>query len=153
MIADLHTHSYFSDGENSPEEIIIQAKKNNVSILSITDHNTIKYSEKVKEIAEANNLMFIDGIEITTIYRKPTKEISVHILGYGKKLNRKILEQNLVETINGYNDRAKKIIKKLNTLFPNLKLNYTSIKKNNYEAYTSRETISKILTENIKKNF
>ena len=38
---DLHMHSTFSDGTNTPEEIVAIAKKKNL-IISITDHNEIK---------------------------------------------------------------------------------------------------------------
>lgn len=38
MYLDLHTHSYFSDGELSPEEVINEAWGKKVSVFSITDH-------------------------------------------------------------------------------------------------------------------
>jgi len=38
---DLHIHSYYSDGTNTPEEIINKAIENNVGVISLTDHNTI----------------------------------------------------------------------------------------------------------------
>lgn len=37
-IADLHVHSYYSDGTISPTEIIETAINNNVELISITDH-------------------------------------------------------------------------------------------------------------------
>ena len=41
MIIDLHIHSIYSDGTLNYDEIINLAKKNNVDIISITDHDTI----------------------------------------------------------------------------------------------------------------
>ena len=44
---DLHMHSCFSDdGEYTPEEIVDRAMKNNVEIISISDHNSVKAVER-----------------------------------------------------------------------------------------------------------
>ena len=37
---DLHSHSNFSDGTFSPTELVLAAKKANLSALALTDHNT-----------------------------------------------------------------------------------------------------------------
>jgi len=36
---DFHIHSNCSDGAYTPKEIVILAKKKNVDIISLTDHN------------------------------------------------------------------------------------------------------------------
>ena len=41
MFADLHMHSHYSDGTNSPEELVQLAKKNNVSVIALSDHDTM----------------------------------------------------------------------------------------------------------------
>ena len=41
MLADLHMHSYYSDGTMSPREIVEDAKKRNVQLIAITDHNVL----------------------------------------------------------------------------------------------------------------
>lgn len=38
---DLHVHSNYSDGSDSVRQILQLAHKNNVAVLSITDHNTL----------------------------------------------------------------------------------------------------------------
>src|SRR3989344_1163465 len=67
-IADLHGHSYYSDGKCSPKEIIQIALRNGVSIIALTDNNTTK---GLKEFEEGINehrqeILGIYGIEITT---------------------------------------------------------------------------------------
>ena len=49
---DLHTHSVYSDGSKEPKEVLLEAKKNNVGILALTDHDNIEGS---KEIIKTNN--------------------------------------------------------------------------------------------------
>ena len=41
-VIDMHTHTNYSDGELSPEQLIIHALEKKVGVLAITDHNTIE---------------------------------------------------------------------------------------------------------------
>ena len=65
--ADLHIHSYYSDGRASPREIIAYAVANGLSIISITDHNTFQGSIAAMKIASSfKNIMVIPGVEVRT---------------------------------------------------------------------------------------
>ncbi|MCW8335907.1 PHP domain-containing protein, partial [Vibrio paucivorans] len=71
---DLHIHSYGSggsydviDSQMTPENIIAEAIKENLSIISITDHNKISNSIDAVNIAEdKEDLLVVPGIEIST---------------------------------------------------------------------------------------
>jgi len=77
--ADLHIHSYFSDGTYSPEEILYLAKEMGLSSISITDHDTIDaYDEKLFDLARSLGIKLITGVEISS----ELNEITVHILAY-----------------------------------------------------------------------
>ena len=41
MLVDLHIHSTFSDGFFTPKEIVDAAKKKNIGVISITDHDSV----------------------------------------------------------------------------------------------------------------
>lgn len=75
---DMHIHSWFSDGQHSPTEIVKMLKEKNVRIFSLTDHDTFLGIKEAKEEAEKNNILFIPGIELSTEYNG----INLHILGY-----------------------------------------------------------------------
>lgn len=63
---DLHTHSKYSyDGALEPKQIIKTAKKQGLSGVAITDHNTIKGGSKAKRY-ESPNFKVIVGAEIKT---------------------------------------------------------------------------------------
>ncbi|MDQ2088220.1 PHP domain-containing protein, partial [Herbivorax sp. ANBcel31] len=47
MFADLHIHSFYSDGTNSPKELVKLAKENNVSVIAMADHDTIEGVEEL----------------------------------------------------------------------------------------------------------
>lgn len=39
MKIDFHLHTYYSDGTMSPEKIVLEAKKQGLEAIAITDHN------------------------------------------------------------------------------------------------------------------
>lgn len=93
MKIDLHIHSNYSDGVLSVFQIIDEAVKNKVQIISITDHDSIKgYSKKLFEYAKEKSITLIPGVEISTKYQG----FGVHILGYNIDLNNEKLN-NLLE--------------------------------------------------------
>jgi PHP family Zn ribbon phosphoesterase len=67
--ADLHLHSVLSpcgDLSMSPESIINEAVKNQIDILAITDHNTLKNVPAFFKKAEEAGIVLIPGVEIQT---------------------------------------------------------------------------------------
>lgn len=92
---DLHIHSNFSDGTESIDSIESLAKKSNIDILSITDHDSIE-SAKVLDTRN-NELLFIPGVEISTVSYYYNEKQKVHLLGYGYNHNNKDLNKMLDE--------------------------------------------------------
>lgn len=74
---DLHTHTTYSDGTYTPEQLIKYALKKELKAIAITDHDTIDSISEGKYYSEKYNIEFISGIEISTHFNK--KEI--HIVG------------------------------------------------------------------------
>ncbi len=79
MPADLHIHSVYSDGIYTPEEICRRAKARGLSLLSITDHDTLAGEEEKRAAAQKYGLTYVTGWEISA-YLHGEK---THILGYG----------------------------------------------------------------------
>ena len=75
---DLHLHSIYSEGTLSVTELIRQAKKYNISVLSLTDHNTIAGVEEALRVGRRENVKVIPGVEIYTNLNKH----HLHLLGY-----------------------------------------------------------------------
>lgn len=110
-IIDLHIHTNFSDGELSPIEVIDEAVKNGVDIISITDHDTIDaYTEELYKYAKSKNIKLINGVEISTKSGKTT----IHVLGYDFDINNKSLKDRLYMIRNTrhvyLNDVSKKLV-------------------------------------------
>lgn len=67
--ADLHIHSCLSpcgDLDMSPNLIAEALLKNEISVFSITDHNSTKNCRVFQEVANRSGLKFISGIEVTS---------------------------------------------------------------------------------------
>jgi predicted metal-dependent phosphoesterase TrpH len=63
---DLHIHTRYSDGINTPEEIVRHAKYIGLHGIAITDHDTIEGIAKAKKTAKIIGLDLVPGLEITT---------------------------------------------------------------------------------------
>ena len=75
---DLHSHSYFSDGTDSPRELVKNAKDAGLSLIALSDHDTVL---GVPEAIAAGKEFYIDvlpAIEFDAQF-----ETELHILGYG----------------------------------------------------------------------
>ena len=75
---DLHTHTTASDGRCTPAELVARAAAAGVTVLSVTDHDTVDACEAVGTACAAAGITFVPGIEITAV----RDEVDVHVLGY-----------------------------------------------------------------------
>jgi hypothetical protein len=67
--SDTHIHTSYSDGLNTPEEMVCAAALRDLNVIAITDHNRIKGAYIAKEYAEKNRHLNVDviiGEEIST---------------------------------------------------------------------------------------
>ena len=78
---DLHLHSYYSDGTNSPRDVVSLAREAGLSPIALTDHNTVKGLDEFLDAAEEQGVEAIPGIEFSVDYRG--KEL--HLLALGVK--------------------------------------------------------------------
>ncbi len=79
MRADLHLHTYCSDGVFPPAEIARRAKEAGLAFFAVTDHDTLAGNAEAAEAARSLGMGYARGIEVSA-YLGATK---VHVLGYG----------------------------------------------------------------------
>lgn len=135
-IIDLHTHSTYSDGKDSPEEIIQKAKSGGVKFLSLTDHDTVGGLKRAKDSAVLNGIKFVNGLEISVLffhklYHEGQKSLELHMLGYNFDPENKELLNTLQENRNYRQWRAKEMVKKVNNILE--KENQSIITEQEYE--------------------
>jgi hypothetical protein len=76
--ADLHLHTYYSDGTDSPADLVARAKACGLDCIALTDHDTIDGIPETRTAADGAGIEFIPGVEITA----HLNEQELHILGY-----------------------------------------------------------------------
>jgi predicted metal-dependent phosphoesterase TrpH len=76
---DLHSHSNRSDGILSPEALVSRAKEKDVSVLALTDHDTLEGLSAARAQAGLDGLELINGIEFSTLWQGR----NIHIVGLG----------------------------------------------------------------------
>jgi len=159
MIIDLHIHSKTcSDGNLSVEEIIEEAKARNIELMSITDHDAIGCQKQAKALAQKNEINYVYGVELNVTFSHPkfhnNKSASLDLLGYQFDVNNKALKQKLQEIAKYREERAAKILEKLNTEFEkeglkNLTKNDLTEIQNSADGVLGRPHIADYL---VKKN-
>jgi predicted metal-dependent phosphoesterase TrpH len=144
MKIDLHIHTMTgSDGAFSVEEVFSEAKKRNIDLMSITDHDSIAAQEKAIILAKEYGIDYITGIELNVTFQydwkvdnglqaKPVMSISLDFLGYRYDIHNQELK-NTLELLKAHREtRARQILEKLNIEF-------------------DKENIERLAEEDIKK--
>ncbi|RKX39717.1 MAG: phosphoesterase [Verrucomicrobia bacterium] len=109
---DLHTHSVYSDGTNTPAELVSMAAERGLGALALTDHDTVKGIPELLATAEAASVEAVPGIELSAECERGT----MHILGYFIDHTCPILLEKIEKIRTGRDIRNVEILKKLNKL-------------------------------------
>ena len=111
--ADLHTHTYCSDGTDAPFILLEKAKQIGLQGLSITDHDTLDaYTPELFEYAQKLSIQLLSGIELSS----EEAGASIHLLGYHVDIGSKRLHSFLKEMIVRRGERNRNILAKLKGL-------------------------------------
>lgn len=108
--ADLHMHSHHSDGVFSPPELMRRAHQAGLSLVALTDHDTVDGIEEARATAPPG-LEVIGGAELSSGWRGR----EIHLLVYGLdpgdatlrgileplKTERRVRAQRIIERLNG----------------------------------------------------
>lgn len=78
MIVDTHAHSRFSDGTQSPTELIEEAALEGVDVIGLTDHDTTAGWDEAVQAAGDAGVGLLLGMEVSCRY----EGIPVHMLCY-----------------------------------------------------------------------
>lgn len=114
--SEIHMHSSFSDGEFSPKDLVEIARRNNVAILSLTDHDTFTGVHEFVAAATDTDIYAFPGIEMTVRYGN----LTLHLLAYFKNIES--IEPELrdkVETLKDLRDqRMHELIARVDKVVP-----------------------------------
>jgi predicted metal-dependent phosphoesterase TrpH len=77
-MVDLHLHTTVSDGRCTPGELVDRAAAAGLSVIAVTDHDTVGAVAEVRERCAARAMHAVAGIEITAV----DEQRDVHMLAY-----------------------------------------------------------------------
>jgi 3',5'-nucleoside bisphosphate phosphatase len=77
-VIDLHSHTVHSDGDRSPEHLLAEAAAAGISILSVTDHDTVSGIGECRLAAARHGVRLVPGIELSC----ELHGCEVHVLGH-----------------------------------------------------------------------
>lgn len=109
MMIDLHCHSTASDGALTPETLVERAKGCGISLLALTDHDTVEGLSSARQQAKVLGLRLINGVELSCQWGGAT----VHVLGYDFDLQAPALNEALTQLHQGRWQRAETIATRL----------------------------------------
>lgn len=102
-------HTTASDGRCSPGELVARASAAGVTVLSVTDHDTVGGCEAAETACHGAGVEFVAGIEITAV----RDDLDVHVLGYFIDRHSTVLHTFLVEQRKRRIDRIREIVARL----------------------------------------
>ena len=142
---DLHMHTKYSDGTDSETEILVRAQSKNLNCISITDHNTVDFYKKVKNIniSDYYSGKIMVGVELNT----KLLGVPIEILGYNFDWNlmRKKLPNLYISATERNKIEYSRLIKKCEEF--GLHFSKEEINSYDYTCFSSKY-IHKLITNN-----
>jgi len=112
MFADLHMHSTASDGTTPPAELVALARQAGVTLMALTDHDTVGGCAEAARAARDAGIDFLSGVEVTAEGGSGRADI----LGIGIRRDDPTLTSTLDRVMEARRTRNVRIVAKLNQL-------------------------------------
>ena len=112
MSIDLHSHSSFSDGSDTPDELFDLASKVGITSLALTDHDTLEGIPAARLAADRTGIEMIPGTELSLDFDKG----GMHLVVLWLEPEPGPLQDRLKELQLGRDERNALIVERLNDL-------------------------------------
>lgn len=101
---DLHCHSTFSDGTLTPSELVNTAKKQNLDLLALTDHDTLSGLSEARKAATDQGIIFISGVELSIQWKGlPLHMVVLDFDSENEVLNEIVVNNQLIRDLRAKN--------------------------------------------------
>jgi len=116
--ADLHLHTYHSDGTRSPKEVLDVAAAHGIDIVAISDHDNLAAYFEIKPYADERGIALVPATELSCAYRG----VDVHILAYAFDPHDERIEPRLRTFRDGRHQRGRQMVERLRELGYDIRL-------------------------------
>ena len=148
---DMHIHSNKSDGDFSAKEIVELSLKNDTTMISITDHDTINAIDELND-SLPDNMIGVNGVEFSSYITVDNQRYKIHLLGYGfdpkNKSFYRIIDEMCQKRVIAHNNLIKEVNETITTIPEE------SIAKLDIERYSwfDREIIKQLKEDKFDRN-
>jgi predicted metal-dependent phosphoesterase TrpH len=112
-VIDLHTHTTFSDGTFTPEELVALARERGLTVLAVTDHDSTEgIGRAVAEAADGGGPEIVPGVELSTV----RDGHGIHVLAYWIDLDEGAFQAELRRLRDDRFVRGEAMVRKLQEL-------------------------------------
>ena len=111
---DIHCHTVFSDGTETPRTLVEQARKLGLHGVAIADHDTTAGWDEATEASEEIDLPLLLGTEITAV----DEDVSVHMLAFQYDPSNEHISSMFANTRAARLRRTKRMVERLSQDFP-----------------------------------
>jgi len=106
---DLHLHSTFSDGSDTPEALVAIGARIGLRGMALTDHDNVRGAGAFLQACRAHRLTGLTGVELSAEVPAGT----LHILGFGVDPSHAELLRTLDRVLDGRAERNAQILRRL----------------------------------------
>lgn len=149
---DLHTHSIYSDGSLTVEELVDLAIEKGLSYIALTDHDTVGGVKRAMDYAANKDITVIPGIELSSEYQGR----DIHIVGLNIDINNEEFKEYLKDFVLDREKRNEKMCKLLTDA--GLTLSYEELRGEFPDSVITRAHFSRLMlkkgyTQSLKEAF
>jgi len=138
--ADLHLHTWYSDGVLSPKQVVERFAGLGFQTLAITDHDTMKGVPEAAEAGAALGIEVIPGVEFSA---DADEGAEVHLLGYGIDISNQALNDGLALVQENRRERNDRLLAVLRTM--GFDLDYTDLPMLPQWSYVGKPIIARAM--------
>lgn len=109
MAVDLHTHSSYSDGSDTPAELVAEAERAGLEAVALTDHDNLDGIAEAAEAATEHGIELVPGVELSCEWDRGGFHMIVLFLEPGTGP----LQDRLAELQAGRTNRNRQMVDKL----------------------------------------
>jgi predicted metal-dependent phosphoesterase TrpH len=111
----LHLHTTFSDGELTPEAVVVAHARAGFEVIALTDHDTLGGVDAIGGLT-GHGVQMVAGVELSIEDQPERGLVQAHLLGYGFDLANKTLRVRLEGASEAREAQKRETVDRLNEL-------------------------------------
>ncbi len=140
-LCDLHNHTIYSDGTDTPTQLVEKAEALGLAAVALTDHNNVSGLPEFLQAAEGKRVEAVPGIEFSTDW----EGIELHILGLWIRPEHYDTIKAMMEDIRIRKEKSnRELVERLNAA--GYEMDYQALSAQTPDGYVNRAHMATQLT-------